>query len=485
MLTSTRKRLNISPSQAVVKGISNDGGLFIFENAKDFVFDKSFLRLDYIGLAIKVLSFVFDDFDIKDVEGIVSSAYSKENFDVPVNVKTFENISFLELWHGPTHAFKDMALTILGHLMVQAKKNIGDNSKTLVLTATSGDTGSATLSGFAGTGIEAIVLYPHGGVSPVQEAQMQYFAKNGSKAFAVEQNFDFCQTLVKKVFTDKNVELENAKFSSANSINIGRLVPQIVYYFHSYLELCRNDKIKFGDKINFSVPTGNFGNILAGYIASKMGLPVNKFICASNKNDVLTDFFNTGIYDRKREFFKTISPSMDILVSSNLERLLYLASNNDENLVNELMEKLNNEGKYEIPQSLKEQLSSFVAYCVDDESTKRVIKTEFDKNGYLIDPHTAVALGASEKYIKEYNDGLNMVVVSTASPYKFPEPVCESLGLQMGSNIFETIEIIEKATNTSAPKKIKSLKDFKFDRIVWAKEDAEYKLRKLSGDKNV
>ena len=485
MLTSTRKRLNVLPSEAVVKGISQDGGLFIFENAEDFVFDKSFLKLDYLGLAERVLSFVFDDFDINDIRRIISNAYSKDNFDVPVDLKTFDKISFLELWHGPTHAFKDMALTILGHLMVQAKKNVGDESKTLVLTATSGDTGSATLSGFAGTGIEAIVLYPHGGVSPVQEAQMQYFAQNGSKAIAVEQNFDFCQTLVKKVFTDKNVELENAKFSSANSINIGRLVPQIVYYFHSYLELCRNDKINFGDKINFSVPTGNFGNILAGYIASKMGLPVNKFICASNKNDVLTDFFNTGVYDRKREFFKTISPSMDILVSSNLERLLYLASDCDYELVSSLMKKLNDEGKYEIPQSLKEKLSSFVSYSVDDANTKVQIKKEFEKNNYLIDPYTAVALGAAEKYVEEYNDGLNLVVVSTASPYKFPEPVCESLGLEKGNNIFETIEIIESKTGAIAPKKIKALKNYQFNRIVWSSEEAEYKLRKISGDKNV
>lgn len=485
MLTSTRKRLSVLPSYGVVKGISDDGGLFIFENADKFIFDESFLQLNYHDLSVKILSFVFDDFSVQDVKSIVNKAYSKQNFNNPVEVVSFGDVSFLELWHGPTHAFKDMALTVLGHLMVQAKKNVGETQDTLVLTATSGDTGSATLSGFSGTGINAIVLYPHGGVSPVQEAQMQYFAKNGSLAFAVEQNFDFCQSLVKKVFTDKSVCLKNAKFSSANSINIGRLVPQIVYYFYSYIELVRSGKISFGTKINFSVPTGNFGNILAGFIASKMGLPVNKFICASNKNDVLTDFFKTGVYDRNREFFKTISPSMDILVSSNLERLLYLASGNDEKLIARLMNDLAETGKYEIPQSLKNQLGQFVAYSLNDAETEVAIKNEFDENGYLIDPHTAVALGAVKQYKREFNDGLTCVVVSTASPYKFPEPVCQSLNLQKGKDIFETIEIIEKATNTSAPQGIKRLKDFSFDRVVWSSDKAEYNLRKLSGDINV
>lgn len=485
MLTSTRKKLNVQPSVAVVKGISDEGGLFIFENSQDFGFDKDLLKYDYISLANKVLSFVFDDFKVEDIRQIVSKAYSKENFDKIVDIKTFDDISFLELWHGPTHAFKDMALTILGHLMVKAKENIGEKDKTLVLTATSGDTGSATLSGFSGTGINAVVLYPNGGVSPVQEAQMQYFAKDGSIAISVEDNFDFCQSLVKKVFTNKEIELDGVKFSSANSINIGRLVPQIVYYIYTYIELCRSGKINFGDKINFAVPTGNFGNILAGYIAYKMGLPVNKFICASNSNDVLTDFFNTGVYDRKRQFFKTISPSMDILVSSNLERLLYLASDGDSELIDKLMKDLNENGSYEIPGSLKSKLNKFVAFSLDDTATSKEIYSEFAKDNYLIDPHTAVALGVCKRYKEQFDDGLHCVVVSTASPYKFPEPVCESLNLDKGKNIFETISIIEKATNTFAPNGIKRLEKFAFNRTVWSKENAEYNLRKLSGDKNV
>lgn len=485
MLTSTRKKLSVTPSEAIVKGISSDGGLFIFENAEDFSFDKSLIDLNYHQLAEKVLCFVFDDFNAEDISRIVNEAYSPKNFDVPVGLKTFGDVSFLELWHGPTFAFKDMALTVLGRLMVQAKKNIGEKDDTLILTATSGDTGSATLSGFAGTGINAIVLYPHCGVSAVQEAQMQYFAVNGSKAIAVESNFDFCQTLVKKVFNDRTVKLDNKKFSSANSINVGRLVPQIVYYVYSYMQLVRDGEISFGDKINFSVPTGNFGNILAGYIAYKMGLPVNKFICASNKNDVLTEFFTTGVYNRMREFHKTVSPSMDILVSSNLERLLYLISGGDEKTVSSLMNDLSEKGEYALPDGLRKKLDKFEAYSLDDEATERTIRQEFEKDGYLIDPHTAVALGAAEKHIAEKNDGLKTVVVSTASPFKFADAVSDSLNLSKGENVFETISIIEKTTGTKAPEGIKKLVNFKFDREVWSDAEAEKNLKKLAGDKNV
>lgn len=485
MLTSTRKRLSVTPSQAVVKGISDEGGLFIFENAKDFKFGMNLIGLNYYGLAVEVLSFVFDDFDRKDIERIVWNAYNPNNFDVPVDLQKKGDKYFLELWHGPTFAFKDMALTVLGQLMVKAKENIGEKDKTLILTATSGDTGSATLSGFLNSGINCIILYPHGGVSPVQEAQMHYFAKNGSKAIAVEANFDYCQTLVKKVFTDKSVKLQNTKFSSANSINIGRLVPQIVYYMHSYLELVRRGDITFGEKVNFSVPTGNFGDILAGYIAYLMGVPVNKFICASNKNDVLTDFFNTGVYDRNREFYKTISPSMDILVSSNLERLLYLVSGNDEELVASLMDQLKNEGRYEISSELKEKLNMFVAYSADDSETKDAIMKEFMGYNYLMDPHTAVAYEAVIKYQQETADNTKTIVVSTANPYKFSEAVLDSLRVPKGRDIFDSIKMLEGSTEKLAPKGIRDLSSFTFERTVWKKEEAEYNLRKLSGDVNV
>lgn len=486
MLTSTRKKLNITPSEAIVKGISDDGGLFIFENAAEFKFDSSLVDLDYLQLAEKILQFVFDDFEKKDIHDIIAKAYGKENFNNPVEVNDFNDVAFLELWHGPTHAFKDMALTILGRLMVKAKQNIGEKDETLILTATSGDTGSATLSGFKGTGIKAIVLYPNGGVSPVQEAQMHYFAVDGCKAIAVDNNFDYCQTLVKKVFTNKDVVLENKKFSSANSINIGRLVPQIVYYFYSYFQLVKKGKINFGEKINFSVPTGNFGDILAGYIASTMGLPVNKFICASNTNDVLTEFFNTGIYNRLRHFYKTVSPSMDILISSNLERLLYLASDGDSDLICELMTELAENGKYEIPLKIKHNLNCFAAYSLDDEETEKVIANRYKSNDYLIDPHTAVALGALTKYRKATNDKTYCVVVSTANPYKFPNAVASALNLNVSENdIFATIEEIETYTGFMAPQGIKRLKNYEFERTVWSSEEAEVNLRKLSGDKNV
>ncbi len=481
MLNSTRSNYQITPSNAVVKGISNDGGLFILNDFSGFSFDESLLSLSYQDLAKKVLKFVFSDFNEKDIDRIVDNAYSNKNFDVPVAVKTFDKDCYLELWHGPTCAFKDMALTVLGGLLEQAKKNVGDTNKTVVLTATSGDTGSATLSGFLGCDIDVYVLYPNGGVSPVQEAQMQRFAVDGSKAISVSENFDFCQTLVKKVFTDKEFK-PSVELSSANSINIGRLVPQIVYYMFTYLTLVREGKINFGEKIVFSVPTGNFGNILAGFIAKKLGVPVEKFICASNANDVLTDFFKTGVYDRKRPFFKTISPSMDILVSSNLERLLYILSGNDYEYCNELMNSLSENGKYEVNDKIKEGFKDFYPFALDDNGTAKEIKRVFEKDGYLIDPHTAVASSALESYRKATNFNGYGVVVSTASPYKFPIPVAEALGLSCENDVFKTIEKVEKFTSSVAPKAIKSLDGFKFEREVWSGDNAEENLKNLIGE---
>ncbi len=481
MLNSTRSKVQISPSNAVVKGISNDGGLFILNDFSGFKFDESLVLLSYQDLAKMVLKFVFSDFNETDIDRIVDNAYSANNFDVPVAIKTFDKDSYLELWHGPTCAFKDMALTILGGLLAQAKKNIGDNNKTVILTATSGDTGSATLSGFIGSDIDVYVLYPNGGVSPVQEAQMQKFAINGSKAISVSENFDFCQTLVKKIFTDKEFK-PSVELSSANSINIGRLVPQIVYYMFTYLSLVKEGKITFGEKIVFSVPTGNFGNILAGFIAKKLGVPVEKFICASNANDVLTDFFKTGVYDRKRPFFKTISPSMDILVSSNLERLLYILSGNDYEYCNELMTSLNKTGKYEVNEKIKQGFKDFYAFCLDDNGTAKEIKRVFEKQGYLIDPHTAVASSALEDYRKTTGYSGYGVVVSTASPYKFPIPVAEALNIECGNDVFQTIEKVEKFTSSVAPKAIKSLNGFKFDRVIWSGYNAEENLKNLIGE---
>ena len=447
-----------------------------------FSFDESLAALSYAELAKKLLKACFSDFAAEDIDRIVDSAYGKDNFDEPVGLTSLCNDSYLELWHGPTCAFKDMALTVLSGLLEQAKKNLGDGSRTVILTATSGDTGSATLSGFLKSDINAIVLYPHGGVSPVQEAQMQYFAQGGSKAVAVDGNFDFCQSLVKKVFSARSFTFDG-ELSSANSINIGRLVPQIVYYMYSYLELVRRGKIVFGEKIVFSVPTGNFGDILAGYIAMKFGVPVEKFICASNANDVLADFFESGVYDRNRPFYKTISPSMDILVSSNLERLLYILSGNDSACVDKLMKSLSETGRYEADEKIKKGFKDFYPFRLGDEGTKNEINDVYKDFAYLIDPHTAVASAAMKAYRKETGYNGEGVIVSTASPYKFPIPVAESLNIAEGKNIFDTIKIIEEKTDCPAPLSLKRLDGFAFDRIVWSQEEAEEQLKKLIAQK--
>ena len=478
MLFSTRSDVAATPSQAIVKGLCDDGGLFFFKNIEGFPFDERLVDLDYKSLAKVVLRFFFDDFAAEDISGIVDRAYSPENFSVPVFLREACGQAYLELFHGPTCAFKDMALTVLSGLLSRAKNNIGDRSKTLILTATSGDTGSATLSGFSSGEAKVVVLYPSGGVSPVQEAQMQHFAVNGSRAVAVGGNFDDCQTLVKKVFADRTFE-HSAELSSANSINVGRLVPQVVYYIYSYLELVRKKRIKFGDGIVFSVPTGNFGDILAGYVAKLAGVPITRLVCASNANDVLTDFFKNGVYDRVRPFRKTISPSMDILVSSNLERLLYLESGCDGGYVRSLMSDLAERGRYEVSADLKKKLGYFYPFSLDDEGTAREIKRVFSESGYLIDPHTAVASAALKSFAESTGyDGAG-VVVSTASPYKFPLPVSAALGLPAERDVFASIAALEDFSKNPAPERIKSLNGERFSAEFWAKSEAEEKLKEL------
>lgn len=476
MLLSTRTGISVTPSEAIVKGLSDDGGLFIFDNFDKFSFDRSLVGCDYAALAKKVLKFFFNDFLPEQIDSIIDVAYSKANFSVPVELRSFCKTHYLELFHGPTCAFKDMALTVLSGLLESAKGNVGDNSRTLILTATSGDTGSATLSGFLNSDINAIVLYPYGGVSPVQEAQMHHFAKNGSRAIAVKGNFDDCQSLVKKIFSDKGFS-HGVKLSSANSINIGRLIPQVVYYMFAYLQLVKKGAVEFGEEIVFSVPTGNFGDILAGFIAKKAGVPISKLICASNANDVLTDFFKTGVYDRKRPFYKTISPSMDILVSSNLERLLYILSN-DHDYVADLMKDLFEKGEYTVNDGVKEGFKDFYPFRLSDAGTAKEIADVFDKYSYLIDPHTAVASCGLEDYRKATGFKGVGVVVSTASPYKFALPVSEALGLKE-TKIFKAIADLETKTKNAAPSAIKDLEKETFTPTVWEKADAEENLKKL------
>ena len=477
MYTSTRRKLNLNATNCILKGISDDGGLFIVNNFDSFNFNEEFLNKSYNDIAKTVLKYFLNDFE--SVDHIIDNAYSKKNFcEKIVDVKSFGNLSFLELYHGPTLAFKDMALTVLPHLMVESKKLSGFPKKTLILTATSGDTGGAALSGFKDVDdVFIVVLYPTKGVSSFQASQMNYYTGKNAMAIAVEGNFDDCQNLVKKVFTS-DIELKNYELSSANSINIGRLIPQIIYYFYSYCDLVNKGEIKFGESINYVVPTGNFGNILACYIAKQMGLYINKIVCASNENNVLTDFFNTYTYDKNREFYLTNSPAMDILISSNLERLLYIITGNDEILVDKLMKDLKETGKFTLPECYHKKLSDFMSYSVNKSETVAAIKNCYEKYGYLIDPHTAVGYDA---YVNlETNLTGKTVVVSTASPFKFVETVNEVFN--ESKEDLELIKCIAEKAKLEVPSILKDIYNFKYNKVVWKKEEMETNLRKLIGE---
>lgn len=480
MYTSTRTKMNLNEFECIIKGLSDDGGLFICNNFSEFKFDNSFILMNYNELSFEILKFFFNNFSDDELKDIINKAYNDKNFkEKIVNIKTVDNkLSFLELYHGPTMAFKDMALTILPYLMMYSKKKINNNKTTLILTATSGDTGGACLSGFRNVDkTKIIVLYPTKGVSKFQELQMHYYTNANAYAIAVDGNFDDCQNLVKKIFNSPN-NLQNIELSSANSINIGRLIPQIIYYFYSYFELVRNKEIKYGEYINFVVPTGNFGNILACYIAKEMGLFINKIVCASNENNVLTDFFNTLIYNKKRDFIQTNSPSMDILISSNLERLLYLITNNNEQLVKTLMKKLQEDGTYELPKEYKDKLNCFCASSINRYETISFIKKCYDQYHYLIDPHTAVAYGAYNHFEKDLQG--KTIVVSTASPYKFIETVNDVFNVKEDG--LKLVKEISKITNFNYPKELENIYNKNFKKTVLSKDNMETELRKLIGE---
>ncbi len=479
MYTSTRKKLSKNASFCITQGISEEGGLFILDSYDNFSLSEKMVDLTYQELSKKILKYFLNDFNDKQIEQIISETYNKQNFcEKMIGLKNLDEVNFLELYYGPTMAFKDMALTILPQLLITSKNINGNKKKTLILTATSGDTGGATLSGFKDLeDVKVIVLYPTKGVSIFQEQQMHYYTGKNAMAIAVEGNFDDCQNLVKKVFTS-DVKLKNLEFSSANSINIGRLIPQIVYYFYAYFEMIRKGKIKYGEQINYVVPTGNFGNILACYIAKKMGLFINKIVCASNENSVLTDFFNTLVYDKNRTFHLTNSPAMDILISSNLERLLYLITNNNEGLVAKLMQDLQETGVYSLPIKYKENLADFLAYSVTKEDTIKYIKEVYQKHQYLIDPHTAVAYGAYTS-LKNQLKG-QTIIVSTASPYKFLETVDKIF--KTGKEGIEQVQEIEKITKCLAPKVLYNIYNSSFKKIVWKKDEMEDALIKLIGE---
>lgn len=460
---STRdNKINLTSSEAILKGIADDGGLFVPDEFPQMEIDWDYLSsLNYKELAFDILKLFLTDFTEEELKYCINSAYD-EKFDTKVIAPLTKKMGayFLELYHGPTLAFKDMALSILPYFIkISAKKN-NVNKKICILTATSGDTGKAALEGFSDVeGTKIIVFYPVNGVSEIQKRQMVTQEGNNTEVIAINGNFDDAQTGVKEIFNNKEIleELEEKGylFSSANSINIGRLLPQIVYYFYSYIQLLKNGEIGKGDKINFTVPTGNFGNILAGYYAKKLGLPINKLICASNINNILFDFLSTGMYDKRRDLNLTVSPSMDIIVSSNLERLLYNISGNDSEYVNNLMNALYKAGYYKIDSKIKKGLEDFYGGYAKEDETLKSIKEVFEKEHYLIDTHTAVAYSVYKGYKAETNDDTKTVILSTASPFKFPKSVINAINTEIsGADDFSLIKIISEFSGVTIPKGI-------------------------------
>ncbi len=466
----------VSSAQAIAQGISEDGGLFVPQSFPKFSLAdiENMLSMSYQDRAKAVFKCYLTDFSEEEIADCVDKAYTKEKFEDinPAPITSVEyngnELNILELWHGPTCAFKDMALQILPHLLTKSLKKTADGVKAVILVATSGDTGKAALEGFKDVeNTQIIVFYPENGVSAMQKHQMNTQTGNNVYVCAIKGNFDDAQTGVKKIFTDpansETLAQNGMMFSSANSINWGRLLPQIVYYVSAYCDMVKSGKVRLGDKINIVVPTGNFGNILAAYYACEMGIPVNKFICASNSNNVLTDFIKTGVYDKNRDFYTTISPSMDILVSSNLERLLYKLSNNNDELVRELMNKLKTVGTYEVPAEIKDRItSSFYGGFCDEENTKTTIKNLFDSKKYLCDTHTSVAVSVYDNYVKETGDKTPAVIASTASPYKFSKSVLEALSSDaLPENEFDMVDLLYSISDTKVPTPISELKGYK------------------------
>lgn len=451
-LSTRNSNLKISGREAIVKGISEDGGLFVPESFPAFDIMEN-LDLSYTDLAHKILSLYLTDFDKDDLLELIEKSYA--SFEDEIAKVSYQKDFYLELYHGRTSAFKDFALCLLPNLLAYAKKSLGIKDKTLILTATSGDTGKAALEGFYNTeDIDILVLYPTEGVSSIQKTQMDTTGSLNSKVISIDGNFDDAQSAVKKIFNDEEIKeelkKENIYLSSANSINIGRLLPQIVYYFYSYADLVKNKKITGEEKISYCVPTGNFGDILAGYYAKEMGLPIDKLVIASNDNNVLTDFFTSGTYDANRDLVKTISPSMDILVSSNLERLIFHKSSDE--VVKEKMDDLKDKGLFEFKGDFHEFLCGFAK----EDETRETIKKVFEDENYLMDPHTGVAKNIVDKL------GLDKtVILSTASPYKFSSTVLEALGENLSDDEFENIDLLHEKTGVKIPSEIKKLKNKK------------------------
>ena len=456
----------VKASEAILKGLADDGGLFVPDHIP--ALDKSLKELSemsYQEVAYEVMKLFLTDFTEDELKNCINRAYDAK-FDTEVIAPLVEakDAYYLELFHGATIAFKDMALSILPHLMITSARKNQIQNEIVILTATSGDTGKAALAGFAGVeGTKIIVFYPKNGVSPIQEKQMVTQKGDNTFVVGIHGNFDDAQTGVKKIFSDKELakemEEKGFQFSSANSINIGRLVPQIVYYVYAYAKLLKEEKIADGEVINVVVPTGNFGNILAAFYAKNMGVPIGKLICASNDNKVLYDFFATGTYDRNREFMLTTSPSMDILISSNLERLIYRIAGNDAQKNAQLMSSLSGQGKYEITGEMKAQLADFYGNYASEAETAQTIAKLYEDCGYVIDTHTAVAACVYDKYVKETGDRAKTVIASTASPFKFTRSVMDAIDQSydaMGD--FELVDELSKIANVAVPGAIEEIR---------------------------
>ncbi len=464
---STRNdNVKVTASQAILKGLAADGGLFVPESIPTL--DKSLeelSKMSYADVAYEVMKLMLDDFTEEELRSCINKAYDSkfDTTEIAPIVKA-DGAYFLELFHGSTIAFKDMALSILPHLLITSAKKNNVKNDIVILTATSGDTGKAALAGFADVkGTKIIVFYPKNGVSPIQEKQMVTQKGDNTYVIGINGNFDDAQTGVKNIFGDKELEkvMNEAgyQFSSANSINIGRLVPQIVYYVYAYARLLAKGEIKAGEKINAVVPTGNFGNILAAFYAKNMGLPINKLICASNENKVLYDFFSTGTYDRNREFILTTSPSMDILISSNLERLIYRIAGNNAEKNAELMKSLKDTGKYEVTPAMKEQLGDFYGNYATEAEDAATIKKIYENDNYIIDTHTSVAATVYEKYKKETGDETKTVIASTASPYKFTRSVMNAIDTKYDTmSDFELVDELCKLSNVKVPQAIEDIR---------------------------
>lgn len=467
LYNSTRNsQLSVSAARAINDGISKDGGLFVPEKLPhlDNEFFVRLSKMKYIDRAVEVLRLFLTDFDEEEIRACASGAYSGTfDNDMPAPLHRLnDNASVLELWHGPTCAFKDMALQILPYLLTASSKKVADGQTTVILVATSGDTGKAALEGFKDVpNTKIIVFYPVDGVSNAQKLQMMTQEGNNVYVSAIRGNFDDAQTGVKRIFTDPAIAAklnENGMaFSSANSINWGRLLPQIVYYISAYCDVIAEKGET--DGINVVVPTGNFGNILAAYYAKKMGVPIKKLICASNSNKVLTDFISTGVYDRNRSFYTTISPSMDILISSNLERLIYDMSDCDSALISEYMKRLSSEGKYEVSDEIKACLKNdFVGGYATDGETKAAILDTYKRYGYLIDTHTGVAVKVYNNYVAATGDTTETVIVSTASPYKFAADVLDAVDSTVKNpGGIEAMNVLSSVTGTAVPRPLQGL----------------------------